>query len=435
MFLSFKSGARSHVQNEQKQKHGRRVSLGSALTGDKKENGETNANEEFGQPVWSSRPHGSSSFFFESIILISAQNSDPFASTHGRISSRPSTSSGIPSSHTRQKGGMFTAASDALGLRLGLVRRKDSASKDSSEPTVLPNVVEITARQREEEEERNRLRAEAAQAIGLVDMEVQSYHIGNDEEDEETLTTPGDVHGPSESVHSVNGVRNSMFSPQTTFLQGHGSNTSASINGGRYRSASSGLGGGGGGHSRSSSVNSIPVPTYPATVSSLTQWQQLASMIPKYYPPSSLRILTLSNSKSWKVRYIMLTSPTAIITRAKTPAVSYLHLFKDSRPDEKELERLVIDEDSIVSVPDDEVGRRRHVIKVEGIEGSTYNEELNVEESGRTMWFLQIQDHAELQKWISSIRNTILNQRYVDTDSQNDGRLVHFVVLVLFVLV
>ena len=310
---------------------------------------------------------------------------------------------------------MFTAASDALGLRLGLVRRKDSVSKDSPEPAVLPGVVEITARQREEEEERNRLRAEAAQAIGLVDMEVQSYHIDNDEEDGETLTTPGDVHGTSELVHSANGVRNSMFSPQTAFLQGHGLNASASITGGRYRPGSSGLGSGGGGHSRSSSVNSMPVPTYPATVSSLTQWQQLASMIPKYYPPSSLRILTLSNSKSWKVRYIMLTSPTAIITRAKTPAVSYLHLFNDSRPDEKELERLVIDQDSIVSVPDDEVGRRKHVIKVEGIEGSTYNEELNVEESGRIMWFLQIQDHAELQKWISGIRNTILNQRYVDT--------------------
>jgi len=131
----------------------------------------------------------------------------------------------------------------------------------------------------------------------------------------------------------------------------------------------------------------------------------------------------------------MLTSPTAIITRAKTPAASYLHLFKDSRPDEKELERLVINEDSFVSIPDDEVGRRRHVIKVEGIEGSTYHEELNVEESSRIMWFLQIKDHAESQKWISSIRNTILNQRYVDTNSQTDRCSVHLVVLVLFVLV
>jgi len=335
---------------------------------------------------------------------------------------------------------MFTAASDALGLRLGLVRRKDSAPKHSPDPAVLPDVVGIAARQREEEEEeRNRLRVEAAQAIGLVDMEVQSYNIDDDEEDEETLTSPGDAHGPSESVHSTNGVGTSMFAPQTTFPQGHGSSTSASMSCpmtvGRYRSGSSGLGGGGGDHSRSSSASSMPVPTYPTTVSSLTQWQQLHSMIPKYYPPSSLRILTLSNSKSWKVRYIMLTSPTAIITHAKTPAVSYLHLFKDSRPDEKELERLVINEDSIVSVPDDEVGRRRHVIKVEGVEGSTYNEELNVEESSRIMWFLQIEEHAESQKWISGIRNTILNQRYVDTDSQTDGCLVHLVVLVLFGLV
>lgn len=66
MFLSFKSGARNHVKNEQKQKQKQgRVSLGSVpTTGDRKEGGygETNPNEEFGQPVWSSHAHGSSSF-------------------------------------------------------------------------------------------------------------------------------------------------------------------------------------------------------------------------------------------------------------------------------------------------------------------------------------------------------------------------------------
>jgi len=62
-FLSFKSGTSSHAKNEQKQKQ-RRVSLGSVPTmGDKKgkgpiKYGDMSPNEEFGQPVWSSRGYG-----------------------------------------------------------------------------------------------------------------------------------------------------------------------------------------------------------------------------------------------------------------------------------------------------------------------------------------------------------------------------------------
>jgi hypothetical protein len=109
----------------------------------------------------------------------------------------------------------------------------------------------------------------------------------------------------------------------------------------------------------------------------------------------------------------MLTSPTAIITRTRAPAVSFLHLFKGTGADEKELERLIINEDSVVFVSDDEVGGRRHVIKVGGIGAGAFKKELNVEESGRTMWFLQIEDQTASQQWITGIKNSILNQRSV----------------------
>ncbi|KXN88189.1 hypothetical protein AN958_07648, partial [Leucoagaricus sp. SymC.cos] len=340
-------------------------------------------------------------------------------------SSRPSTSSGpAPSSPRKgQRTSIFSAASDALGLRLGLARRRPPA-KEVPAAVVLPDVIEITARNRdEEEEERNRLRAEAAQALGisLDSQDVQSHHhIDTEEDDEEgaeemSLSTRH-LTESAHSAHFQNGPRSpGLYAPHITHP--YGSSTSVAATSppppmpvGRYRSGSLM---GSGGHSRSNSVNLTPVPTYPATVSSLAQWQQRAGMIPKYYPPSSLRIFALSNSKNWKARYITLTSPTAIITRTKTPAVSYLHLFKGSGAEEKELERLVINEDSVVFVSDDEVGGRRHVIKVGGIEGGAFKKELNVEESGRTMWFLQIEDQAESQQWITGIKNSILNQRAI----------------------
>jgi hypothetical protein len=91
--------------------------------------------------------------------------------------------------------------------------------------------------------------------------------------------------------------------------------------------------------------------------------------------------------------------------------VSYLHLFKDSGSDEKELERLAINEDSVVFVSDDEVGGRGDVIKIGGIEAGAFKKDLNVEDSGRTMWFLQIRDPAESRQWISAIKTSIYNQR------------------------
>lgn len=302
------------------------------------------------------------------------------------------------------------AASDALGFKFG--RRRPSIRQPPG-PIVLPDVIEITARKRdEEEEERNRLRAEAAQAIGLdpllVDPDAQSRLNTTDEEDEEDeelrQKESNNAQNLTDSQHYPGNMRNSAYTPHTSTPL-HGSSTSIPMPVGRYRSGSLM------GHSRTNSVNLTPIPAYPSTVSSLSQWQQHSGTLPKYYHPSSLRIFALSNSKNWKARYIMLTSPTAIITRTKIPAVSYVHLFKSSGPDEKELERLAINEDSVVFVSDDEVGGRRHVVKIGGVEAGASKRELNYEESGRTMWLLQIEDPAESQQWISIIKNSILNQR------------------------
>jgi hypothetical protein len=152
-----------------------------------------------------------------------------------------------------------------------------------------------------------------------------------------------------------------------------------------------------------------PIPSFPSTVSALTLFRQSSGMYPKYYPPSSLRIFALS--KNWKNRFLILTSPAKLVTRGQIPAVSYLHLFKSSSPDEKELERLEINEDSVVFVAEEEVGGRRQVIKVGGADVGAMKKEYTYDEGGYTMWLLQITDQAEAHQWITNIKSAILGQR------------------------
>ncbi len=87
--------------------------------------------------------------------------------------------------------------------------------------------------------------------------------------------------------------------------------------------------------------------------------------------------------------------------------------FKSAGADEKELERLEINEDSVVFVSEEEVGGRRHVIKVGGADVGAMRKEYTHEEGGHIMWLLQIADPAEAQRWISNIKHAILGQRCV----------------------
>ncbi|KAF9454767.1 hypothetical protein P691DRAFT_783879 [Macrolepiota fuliginosa MF-IS2] len=396
---------------------GRRLSTQSIPTDKGKEPLRANS-EEQAHPVWPSRGYG----VVDRNPLVSSGAAPSFHSSNN-TSSRPSSSSGLPSTSRRgARGSIFMAASDALGFKFG---KRGPPVRQPPAPIVLPDVIEITARKRdEEEEERNRLRAEAAQAIGLdpllVDSEAQSSRRCGatdeeaEEEEEEDEEEPrqresNSVHNLTDSQQYSSNTRSSTYAPHISTPL-HGSTTSITplpMPVGRYRSGSLMS------HSRTSSANLTPIPAYPSTVSSLSQWQQQAGMLPKYYHPSSLRIFALSNSKNWKTRYIMLTSPTAIISRTKVPAPSYLHLFKGPGSDEKELERLAVNEDSVVFVSDEEVGGRRHVVKIGAVEAGALKKELNHEEAGRTMWFLQIEDSTESQQWISSIKNSILNQRAI----------------------
>jgi hypothetical protein len=259
-------------------------------------------------------------------------------------------------------------------------------------PIILPDVIEISAPRRDEEvEERERLRDAAAQSIGLdpvlmagEDTPKEVEREASIEEAEDGTKRSESMHPASRSLHEV-AVSDSILQPIEEPFRRHSQQT----------------------HSRSNS-NSIAIPTFPCSPSSLTEFVQMSSTLPKYYPPTSLRIFSLS--KHWKGRFLILSSPPSFTSRG--PAVSYLHLFRSSATEERELERLEINEDSVVFVAEEEVGGRRSVVKVRGVDVAAFKKESNQEEGGQLMWFLHIVDPFEAQKWIAAIKNAILRQRY-----------------------
>ncbi|KAF5369518.1 hypothetical protein D9758_002580 [Tetrapyrgos nigripes] len=354
--------------------------------------------------------------------------------------------SSSPSRRSSTRGSMLVQASDILGnFKFG--RRRKSIRQPLPPPRVpiiLPEVIEIGPIADAEVEERDRIREEreeAAQALGLAGTPVvdalhslpndavssidhASMSQDNHEDHDHSEFQDGELSLDKETVNeSISRTSDSTSSPNNQRIP-HPYTSSISVSipptptspmasvimHGRHRSGS--MPAAPHSHNRSSSIISTPVPPFPSTPSALAQFIQISSTLPKFYPSSSLRIFALT--RQWKNRFMVLSTPVALPTfssRNRNPTVSYLHLFKSSSAEDKELERLEINEDSVVFVSEEEVGGRRHVIKVGGRDVGALKKELNTEDGGRTMWFLQITDSAESHKWITSIKNAIFGQR------------------------
>jgi hypothetical protein len=231
------------------------------------------------------------------------------------------------------------------------------------------------------------------------------------------------------------------------------------------------------------------IPPFPCTNAALRPFVQRSATVPRYYPAPSLLMFALS--KQWKSRFLVLTSPlpspasamtptpafvspwstsTPTMTNggrqeqpAEMPAPSYLHIFKGAGSDERELERLEINEDSVVYVADAEVGGRRGVINVggrprkrsqnvvppsrsnsgshagasESMGSRTSSSSMGSEEGAsgfesgssaagssedggacaepKAMWVLHIPDTEEAQAWITAIKGAVLSQLCVPT--------------------
>jgi hypothetical protein len=344
--------------------------------------------------------------------------------THGSSPPGPNPSS------KRPRTSFLATAQDALMLKKFSRKKKPLVIPVSS---LLPDVIEITATEtkrnsviaatQEEAEERERLRDAAAQSIGL-DPDLMSksptsplghLDFGFDDEHYESIYDhDADADNPTSESHAPSRegshISNSMWANDPPSSHGHRGRT------GPVNVAAKSL-------ATSPPALTPTIPVYPTTVAGLANFTQLSRVLPKYYPGNQL--LKFALMKQWKNRFIVVSSPVQPATTLSSshssrtgpttaPTVSYLHLFKSNNPSEKELERLEINEDSVVFVNEinEEISGRRNVLRVGGVDCGAMKKDLNVEEGGRTMWLLQISDQQELQRWISAIKNSVLGQRY-----------------------
>ncbi|KAJ4482263.1 hypothetical protein J3R30DRAFT_3458062 [Lentinula aciculospora] len=336
---------------------------------------------------------------------------------------------------------------------------------------ILPDVLEISAANNlstppagedsnpmedEETRERVRLREEAAQALGLSTVGHQN-HSDHHSESGHSFTSNGTLREEERTGNTLDRVDGDLPSPDDTHYYHPSPLTSTTSlhpplspapTHGRHRSGSmpsaiayypSALPPSNFNHPPLPQVT--PVPCFPSTPRALATFMQTTSSgtLPKYYPSSSLRIFAMG--KQWKSRHLILTSPTNVPTYGSNPLpltfvsgnntshvhVSYLHLFKSPSPDERELERLEINEDSVVFISEEEIGGRKGVIQVAGIDlgfvteikrektskKDNFKEKEQVKGREQMMWLFYIADPLEKQRWIESIKNKVLGQRTI----------------------
>ncbi|KAI9443415.1 hypothetical protein H4582DRAFT_1924508 [Lactarius indigo] len=331
-------------------------------------------------------------------------------SSLGSPLSRPSTAdpSSTPSVPRRQRGSILGAASDAL--RFGRRRKSVKALPPPPQPRLLVSeVIEVRASaptppyDEDEEAEREQLRAAAVQSVGF------NVGIGGSPDrghvtfgDEGDITDEGD-HNAHVNLNQRENGRASMSAPPSSpppldNALSDGTGSPQTVRQHTHARSSSG------GKTAHFTPTLAEVPAFPSTRAQISPHEQLSATLPKHYPPPSLFMLALS--KQWKARHVVLSAP------APTGAF-YLHVFKSSAADERELERLEINEHSVASVTDEDVGGRRGVVRIGGFDVGALRRELNGEENGMTMMTLQIVDANESQNWINAIKNAVLGQRSV----------------------
>ncbi|KAJ3867738.1 hypothetical protein EV359DRAFT_33838 [Lentinula novae-zelandiae] len=311
---------------------------------------------------------------------------------------------------------------------------------------ILPDVLEISAAnslstppagedtdpmEDEETRERVRLREEAAQALGLSiaghqnhgdDYSESGHSVASNgtlrEEDRMTeildqadgeLPTLNNTHHYQPSPLTSTASLHPPLSPTST----HGRNRSGSMPP-AFPYHTSALP-----PSLQQNLHQAPlplvtaVPSFPSTPRALASFIQTASSgtLPKYYPSSSLRIFAMS--KQWKSRHLVLTSPTNVPSGTSHVHVSYLHLFKSASPDEREMERLEITEDSVVFISEEEIGGKKGVVQVAGVDVGFTKDKEQVKGREQAMWLFHIADPLEKQRWIESIKNKVFGQRTI----------------------
>ncbi|KAI0252164.1 hypothetical protein BJV78DRAFT_1352586 [Lactifluus subvellereus] len=322
--------------------------------------------------------------------------------------SRPATADPPTSGQRRQRGSILGVASDAL--RFGRRRRSIKTPPPPPQPRLLlQEVIEVRGSaptptfDEDEEAEREQLRAAAVQSVGF------DVDISRPPDREHTaFGDEGDMNEGTGHVLHANGHENGRSSPPVLphSLPSIVDNTISDAPGSPYtvrvRTSHSPVRAAQPASALTSS--STKIPEFPSTRAQVSRHEQLSATLPKHYPPPSLLMLALS--KQWRSRHVVLSAPVLA-------GASYLHVFKSPAADEPELERLEINERSVVFITDDNVGGRRGVVRVGGVDVGALRRELNSEENGLTIMMLQIMDANASQSWINAIKNAVLGQRSV----------------------
>ncbi|KAH7885339.1 hypothetical protein F5I97DRAFT_1928733 [Phlebopus sp. FC_14] len=285
--------------------------------------------------------------------------SNPSASFTPYESSRPTLRFSESENHASQtqihkpRKGLLSAATDVLGLRRkfgSISRKKPSHSTVPHAAQVMPDVIEISARN----------------DILVTSSGATSAYKDHEHEERERLRDA--------AAQSIGLDPDLLLSSPRSL---------SSLDSSHMQSPS----------------QPAPMPSFPATLAVLSTLTQMSATLPKFSPPSSLLVYALA--KQWKPRTILLTSH-------EETQKTHVHLFKSAAPDEIEVERLEITEESVIFVAEEEVGGRGNVVKLAGKRCCS-----GTDESALTMWFLQMADPLESQRWIATIKNAVLSQRSI----------------------
>ncbi|KAG8936264.1 hypothetical protein FRC02_003556, partial [Tulasnella sp. 418] len=368
----------------------------------------------------------------------------------------------------KHRASLLVTASDTL-FSFG-TRRRASVSRKASISSPRPRQVEIDTapivdiraspveEPTDEAIEREELRNAAARSIGLgLPMAVNSIHpedtVLKEEDDEYDVDSPEEQLSPlSPSKLGHDHLKYTSPPSAAPSIDSHPAlSTAISRNLTNIKSAASSMASLGGDNttqiittksiqhqqqpSMSPPVQHHCIPAYPCTLSSLAPFSQNASTLLRYYPGGSF---FLSRSRQWKSRYLVLTSLKPISgpeSEKEEDTQAHLHLFRSNGGDEKELERLKINEDSVVFVTDEgpEVSGKKYVFKAGGLDAGGApvvkpKERTLVKDKAKgkgekdvfanstsnavkVLWLLQCTDSAMMQRWIGFIKTGLLVQR------------------------
>ncbi|KAF8993777.1 hypothetical protein BDQ17DRAFT_1367888 [Cyathus striatus] len=156
----------------------------------------------------------------------------------------------------------------------------------------------------------------------------------------------------------------------------------------------------------SAETMAFSLPLFPCNLYSLNLYRQYAASILKY---TALSVTSFSRSQ-WKTRYLVLSVPVfGQYLKSASPGVAYLHLFKSSAPDAEEVDRLRIDDETLVISSEPNTTGDKHTIRVCGINARNTKQSENKSQE-LTTWRIQIHGNLEARTLKTVIRDSVREQ-------------------------